>query len=49
LGWFGEVESFVQLPRETALLGDIRAYDVHTGRKIWTFHAGMAWLLRLIE
>ncbi|WP_349771326.1 PQQ-binding-like beta-propeller repeat protein [Haliscomenobacter sp.] len=22
----------------TALLGDIRAYDVRTGRKIWTFH-----------
>lgn len=23
---------------ETALLGDIRAYDVRTGRKVWTFH-----------
>ncbi|CAN5625055.1 hypothetical protein BH09BAC4_BH09BAC4_29390 [soil metagenome] len=23
---------------ETALLGDVRAYDVRTGRKIWTFH-----------
>ncbi len=23
---------------ETALLGDIRAYDVQTGRKAWTFH-----------
>ena len=23
---------------ETALLGDIRAYDVLTGKKIWTFH-----------
>ena len=23
---------------ETALLGDVRAYDVRTGRKVWTFH-----------
>ncbi|MEZ0539377.1 outer membrane protein assembly factor BamB family protein [Fibrella arboris] len=23
---------------ETALLGDVRAYDVHTGRVVWTFH-----------
>ena len=23
---------------ETAMLGDIRAYDVRTGRKVWTFH-----------
>ena len=23
---------------ETALLGDVRAYDVRTGKKIWTFH-----------
>jgi quinoprotein glucose dehydrogenase len=23
---------------ETALLGDVRAYDVRTGQKVWTFH-----------
>ncbi|MDO1450585.1 PQQ-binding-like beta-propeller repeat protein [Rhodocytophaga aerolata] len=23
---------------ETALLGDIRAYDIRTGKKVWTFH-----------
>ena len=23
---------------ETALLGDVRAYDVRTGKKVWTFH-----------
>ena len=23
---------------ETALLGDVRAYDVRSGRKVWTFH-----------